>query len=109
MLVRYDLNVFKANPFSQVVTVKDSAGHPISLNGYVPSGSIFDTAGERRKLADFNTSIVNAPSGSLSFSLSSAVMSGIPVTQGTYFIRVDSISGAAPIRVAHGYINIYPF
>lgn len=107
MLSRYDIDTYKSTAFSSTFFVKDTSGNAVNLSGYSVTGSIYDRAGQNVKYADFNTYISSYVSGSVSYSLSHDVLSGIPVTQGTYLIKLQS-SGDSYIRGLHGYINFNP-
>lgn len=108
MLSRYDIDAYKTTSLNKTFYIGGSGCLPTNLSGYsVVESGIYDRAGKNIKLADFNVWVSNPVSGAVSYSLSHPTLTGIPVTQGTYSIVLQS-SGGSYIRGIHGYINFHP-
>ena len=111
MLVYYNLDIIQGSTFSAQLSVKNSDGTAVDLNGYNVRGHIKYNYGTAATLLDLAPSInttapYTAASGIINVNLSAIQTASLPVIMGVY--DIETYNNTEVNKVLDGKVKIHP-
>ena len=111
MLVYYNLDIIQGSTFSAQLSVKNSDGTAVDLNGYSVRGHIRYNYGASNALLDLaptinTTAPYTAASGIINVNLTAAQTANLPVVMGVY--DIETYNSSEVNKVLDGKVKVHP-
>ena len=113
MLVYYNLDVIQGSTYSAQLSIKNSDGTPVDLNGYFVRGHIKYSYGDETALLDLTpevniTSPLTAASGVIDIKLTAVQTATLPIIMGVYDIETYRNDTGEVNKVLDGKVRVHP-
>tara|TARA_Y100000310_G_scaffold120373_1_gene119141 strand:- start:10366 stop:10722 length:357 start_codon:yes stop_codon:yes gene_type:complete len=114
MLVYYNLDVIQGSTFSAQLSIKNSDGTAVDLDGYSVRGKLKYNYGTGAHLVDLDpkvntTAPLTAASGVIDVKLTAAQTADLPVIMGVYDIETFNDSDPVEVnKVLDGKVKVHP-
>tara|TARA_B100002019_G_scaffold81384_1_gene70266 strand:+ start:12196 stop:12528 length:333 start_codon:yes stop_codon:yes gene_type:complete len=104
MAAERNISIYQGDTYTHDVTLNDSSNTAIDITDRTYAGQIRPFAGSTDVSATFTTEIVNAGSGLMRFSLTSAQTANIAA--GTYVYDLQETNGSVVLTIMSGTVTV---
>jgi hypothetical protein len=113
MLIYYNLDVIQGSSFSAQLSIKNSDGTAVDLNGYSVRGHLKYNYGTGAYLVDLGPQVntegsLTPASGVISVKLTPTQTQALPVVMGVYDIETYTVNDEEVNKVLDGKVRVHP-